>query len=113
MKGRIAALLLAAACMTAAGCGSEKNGDSAGVPETVALTLWGAAEDEALLQETIRTFEQEYQGQANFQITFEVQGESDCKDVLLSGLEAGADGFTFSDDPGSALAGGGAPPPAA
>lgn len=108
MKGRIAALLLAAACMTAAGCGNEKNSDSAGAPETVALTLWGAAEDEALLQETIRTFEQEYQGQANFQITFEVQGESDCKDVLLSGLEAGADVFTFADDQVSALAAAGA-----
>ncbi len=108
MKGRIAALLLAAGCMTAAGCGSEKNGDSAGVPETVALTLWGAAEDEALLQETIRTFEQEYQGQANFQITFEGQGEADCQDVLLSGLEAGADVFTFADDQVSALAAAGA-----
>ena len=108
MKGRIAALLLAAACMTAAGCGNEKNGDSAGVQETVALTLWGAAEDEALLQETIRTFEQEYQGQANFQITFEVQGESGCKDVLLGGLEAGADVFTFADDQVSALAAAGA-----
>ncbi len=108
MKGRIAALLLAAACMTAGGCGNDKTSDSAGVPETVALTLWGAAEDEALLQETIRTFEQEYQGQANFQITFEVQGESGCKDVLLGGLEAGADVFTFADDQVSALAAAGA-----
>lgn len=108
MKGRTAALLLAAFCMAAAGCGKKEEGVSAGAAETVELTLWGAAEDEALLRETIRTFEQEYQGQADFRITFAVQSESNCKDALLGGLEAGADVFTFADDQVSALAAAGA-----
>lgn len=108
MKGRIAALLLAAFCMAAAGCGKEEDSVSAGAMETVELTLWGAAEDETLLRETIRTFEQEYQGQADFRITFAVQGESGCKDALLGGLEAGADVFTFADDQVNALAAAGA-----
>lgn len=108
MKGRMVPLLLAAVCAVMVGCGNEKNDVSADVPKTVELRLWGAAEDEALLRETIRTFEQEYQGQADFQITFEVQGESGCKDILLSGLEAGADVFTFADDQVSALAAAGA-----
>lgn len=108
MKKKIIPILLAAICVTTTGCNNEKNDVSENVLKTVELKLWGAAEDEALLRETIRTFEQKYQEQANFQITFEVQGESTCKDILLRNLEAGADVFTFADDQVSALAAAGA-----
>lgn len=108
MKGRIIHILLIVICVITVGCGNEKNDASVDVPKTVELRLWGAAEDEELLKETIRTFEQEYQGQADFRIVFEAQGESSCKDILLSDLEAGADVFTFADDQVSALAAAGA-----
>ena len=49
-----------------------------------------------------------YEGQADFQISYEVQGESQCKDVLIGGLEEGADVFTFADDQVNALAAAGA-----
>ena len=44
-------------------------------PETVALTVWGAEEDEALLQEIIASFQARYAGEASFQITFQPQSE--------------------------------------
>lgn len=64
----------------------------------VELTVWGAEEDEALLTRIIEDFQTEYKGQANFHITFTAQSESNCKDVLMGDLEAGADVFAFADD---------------
>lgn len=64
----------------------------------VALMVWGAEEDQALLEQIIDGFLNEYQGQARFQITLAVQSESGCKDALMSDLEAGADVFAFADD---------------
>lgn len=66
--------------------------------DTVNLTVWGAEEDEELLRQIIDGFKAEYQGQANFQITYEPQSESHCMDALLEDLENGADVFTFADD---------------
>ena len=65
---------------------------------TVHLTVWGGAEDEELLRRIIETFEEEYRGQADFQITYEPQSESSVTDVLMADLEAGADVFAFADD---------------
>ena len=72
--------------------------------ETVELTVWGAEEDEELLQEIFVSFQNQYAGQADFRITYQAQSESNCKDVLLGDLEKGADVFAFADDQLSALA---------
>ncbi|MDE7339107.1 MAG: extracellular solute-binding protein [Lachnospiraceae bacterium] len=77
-------------------------------PQKVELVVWGAEEDTELMNRIIQSFQTNYQGQADFQISFEVQGESQCKDVLLGGLEDGADVFTFADDQLNALAAAGA-----
>ena len=74
------------------------------VRETVSLTVWGAEEDEALLQEIFASFQDHYAGQADFQITYQPQSESNCKDALLGSLEEGADVFAFADDQVAALA---------
>ncbi len=66
--------------------------------EDVELTVWGAEEDEALLKQIFESFQKEYQGQANFHITYAAQSESGCKDALMADLEHGADVFTFADD---------------
>ena len=98
-------LFLLAACRSQAPASEE----SRPVKETVALTVWGAEEDEALLQQIFASFKAHYAGQADFQITYQPQSESNCKDVLLGDLEGGADVFAFADDQVAALAG---PPPA-
>ena len=78
--------------------------ESLPVKETIALTVWGAEEDEALLEQIFASFQAHYAGQADFQITYQPQSESNCKDVLLGGLEDGADVFAFADDQVAALA---------
>lgn len=93
-----------------AGCGGRDQPADSSQPasETVALTVWGAEEDEALLQEIFASFQSQYAGQASFQITYQPQSESNCKDVLLGDLENGADVFAFADDQVAALAAAGA-----
>lgn len=68
------------------------------LPDTVALTVWGAEEDEELLRQIIDGFKAEYHGQADFEITYEPQSESHCMDALMENLEGGADVFAFADD---------------
>lgn len=108
-----------------AGCGtvSQNQAASGGVSEsgnageatseneetqTVELLLWGAQEDEELLSRIVDSFLEEYQGQADFSITFAVQGESTCKDALMTDLEGGADVFAFADDQFNTLVAAGA-----
>ena len=93
-----------------ASCGGRDQPADSSQPanETVALTVWGAEEDEALLQEIFSSFQSQYAGQASFQITYQPQSESNCKDVLLGDLENGADVFAFADDQVAALAAAGA-----
>ena len=95
------------------GCGSKGGSvpseeESASDSGPVALTVWGAEEDEELLRQIIDSFQEEYQGQADFQITYQPQSESHCMDALMADLENGADVFAFADDQLNALAAAGA-----
>ncbi len=65
------------------------------------------------MQQIFISFQAEYQGQANFYITYAPKSESACKDSLLEDLEQGADVFTFADDQLNALAAAGALEPLA
>ena len=93
--------------------GTEKQRTQADTEDTktVQLTVWGAKEDEKLMGQVIQGFLEYYKGKADFQISFAAQGESQCKDVLLGGLEEGADVFAFADDQLNALAAAGAVEP--
>ena len=110
MKRGVCRLFLCILCiLLLTGC--NKTEETAMVnkqPEKVELVVWGAEEDTELMNQIIQSFEANYQGQADFQISFEVQGESQCKDALIGGLEEGADVFTFADDQLNALAAAGA-----
>lgn len=66
--------------------------------DTIALTVWGAEEDEELLRQIIDGFQEKYRGQADFTITYEPQSESTCADAMLADPEQGADVFAFADD---------------
>ena len=103
-RGVLPLVLLGVLLLTA--CGKQVPPLTAGPvqEETIALTVWGAEEDEALLQEIFTSFQTHYAGQANFQITYQPQSESNCKDALLGNLEGGADVFAFADDQVAALA---------
>ena len=86
-------------------CGCGKNdrsvtseAEQAADSGTVALTVWGAEEDEELIGRMIDGFQEKYRGEADFVITFEPQSESHCTDALMGDLENGADVFAFADD---------------
>lgn len=92
------------ASLSACGRAPAPPADSRVENETVPLLVWGAEEDEALLQEIFASFQSRYAGEADFRITYQPQGESHCKDALLGELESGADVFAFADDQVAALA---------
>ena len=101
--------LLTAVLLTAGGSQEPAEEDAPeDTFETVELTVWGAEEDQELLQELCGSFQAHYAGQASFRITCQPQSESTCKDAMLGDLENGADVFTFADDQLSALAAAGA-----
>lgn len=116
MRKRICGLLLSILCVAAlTGCSRTEETDLTENTEKeltesskVELVVWGAEEDRELMNQIINSFRTNYQGQADFQISFEVQGESQCKDALIGGLEEGADVFTFADDQLNTLAAAGA-----
>ncbi|MCI9081017.1 MAG: extracellular solute-binding protein [Lachnospiraceae bacterium] len=110
MKKIVCSLLLGILCAASfTGCGRDPETDSVDAsPQKIEMVVWGAEEDAELMKRIIQDFQDKYQDQAEFRISFEVQGESQCKDVLLGGLEDGADVFTFADDQLNALAAAGA-----
>ena len=105
MKKYVFLLLSLGALLLLPACKDQTPPESA-VPEreTVDLTVWGAAEDETLLQEIFASFQSRYAGEADFRITFLPESEAHCKDALLGDLEGGADVFAFADDQVAALA---------
>ncbi len=110
MRKRMCGLFLGMLCTAVfTGCGlSEKAELEDTSKKKVEMVVWGAEEDTELMNKIIQSFISNHQGEADFQISFEVQGESQCKDVLIGGLEDGADVFTFADDQLNALAAAGA-----
>ncbi len=103
-------LILCALLLT--GCGNPTEAETiASSPETmvneetseenngvVQLKIWGAEEDQEMLKQMGESFKQEYAGQAQFELTFEVMAESDCKQSMLADVLNGADVFSFADD---------------
>lgn len=65
--------------------------------DTITLTVWGAEEDQSLLQELVAGFEAEY-SDYTFDISIGVESESTAKDTVLADVEAAADVFAFADD---------------
>lgn len=108
MKKKLLSTVLCVAMTAAmvAGCGSKTDdSNSAAATEsgatasdgTIALTVWGAEEDQSLLQEMVDSFEAANPDQ-KFDITIGVQSESTAKDTVLADVEAAADVYAFADD---------------
>ncbi len=106
MCKKITSFLLATALLSLllTGCGSSVSPDSptpsAESPKSgkVTLEVWGSEEDEALINEIIKSFKAEYSGQADFDITYEAHSEANCKDNVLGDVLNAPDVFTFADD---------------
>ena len=106
MKKKLVSVLLSAAMAATllAGCGggseepAEEGGAASGEKQTVALRLWGAEEDQALLQSLIDSFTEEYSDAANITVELGVESESTAKDTVLTDVEAAADVYAFASD---------------
>lgn len=115
MKKKLSALLLAFAMLfTLAACSSGSNpgsaapnnddnpqqtqsGSQGGSGETIALRVWGAEEDQALLKDLVEKFKAAYPDQT-FSIEIGVESESKAKDDILTDVTAAADVFAFACD---------------
>lgn len=104
----LAASVAAAMALSMVACGSKttnsgSNGNNNETPATtekedVSLVVWGAEEDQKMLQGMIDSFKEKYADQANFKIELGVQSESTAKDTILTDVEAAADVYAFADD---------------
>lgn len=81
---------------------------SAEETETVSLTVWGAEEDQTLLQELCDNFAAAYADYAVFDISIGVESESTAKDTVLTDVEAAADVYSFASDQLTSLVNAGA-----
>ena len=116
MKRKVLAMALisamAVSSFTACG-GTDDKGDAKGTEKTeapaekpappaekqdVALTMWGAEEDQAMLQKMVDEFKEEYKDYANFDIQLGVESESTAKDTVLKDPTAAADVYAFASD---------------
>ena len=109
-KKLLALALAGTMAMSAVGCGSSSNdsssssgsssstGSESTEKQTVELTLWGAEEDQELLQTMVDSFIAEYGDKADITITLGAESESTAKDTVLADVEAAADVFAFASD---------------
>ena len=66
--------------------------------QDVALRMWGAEEDQTMLQGMIDSFVANYADVANITVELGVQSEADTKDTVLTDIEAAADVYAFASD---------------
>ena len=60
--------------------------------------MWGAEEDQEMLQGMIDSFTAKYADYANFTIELGVESESTAKDTVLTDVEVAADVYAFASD---------------
>ena len=109
----IAGMLLASVL---SGCQNNSSGETPGstqgAEETTAsgvvqMTVWAEEDNFTMLNGMIESFKKEYAGQAEFEITLEIQSDSKVRDVILGDVHTAPDVFHFPDDQLNSLIAGG------
>lgn len=120
MKKRLLVGLLTAALGASllTGCGgtTQSGGNSSDLQQSseqvddglVTLKVWAEGANHDMLGEMIASFEQEYAGQAQFDIQVEESADADARDKVLGDIHNAADVFPFADDQLSSLVAAGA-----
>lgn len=120
MKKRLLVGLLTAALGASllTGCGgtTQSGGNSSDLQQSseqvddglVTLKVWAEGANHDMLGEMIASFEQEYAGQAQFDIQIEESADADARDKVLGDIHNAADVFPFADDQLSSLVAAGA-----
>ena len=94
---KVLALMLSLILMLAAVSCSGNGGGTASADGAVTLKVWGAQEDQALLQKMIDSFKAANKD-VKYEISLGVVGEADAQARLLEDISAAADVFAFPDD---------------
>ena len=111
-KSRLLAIMIAilTLCLALVACNGNNPGDNSNDnqnKEKVTLTVWGSAEDQAMLKEMCEAY-----AAANpdkeYKFLFGVQGEGDAADKVLNDVTSGPDVFSFASDQINKLIAGGA-----
>ena len=82
--------------------GGTTAAQSGGSHKKVALTLWGAADDQKLLRELCDSFEKQYKD-SDVSVNIRVNGEDVACDEALKDIDAAADVFAIANDQLGAL----------
>lgn len=95
------------------GCGTEPaveqtETQAETTDNTVKLTIWGAENDQDILNQMVETFKEKYKGEAKFDIAVGACEEAEARETILSDIEGAADVFAFADDQLNALVAAGA-----
>lgn len=99
MKKRGVAMVLSAVLAVTGAVGSANvMAAEDGEKQTVALRMWGAEEDQELLQTLIDSFVEEYSDAADITVELGVESESTAKDTVLTDPTAAADVYAFASD---------------
>lgn len=116
MKKLVALLMTATMVFSLAACGDKTGnqgsnsgntdasgsanvgGAPSGEKQDVSLRIWGAEEDQKMLQGMIDSFKEEYKDYANFDIQLGVESESTARDTVLTDIQAAADVYAFASD---------------
>lgn len=77
---------------------TEEKTEAPAEKQDVSLRLWGAEEDQTMLQGMIESFKANYADVANITIELGVESESTAKDTVLTDIEAAADVYAFASD---------------
>jgi len=76
----------------------DKQANASGDKQKVALRMWGAEEDQALLRDMIASFTSHYADVADITVELGVESEATAREVVLTDIEAAADVFVFASD---------------
>lgn len=114
MKKLVALMMAATMAFSLAACGNSDGGGSSTTPaggdgntqqaqvpaekQNVSLRMWGAEEDQTMLQGMIDSFIAEYADYANITVELGVESEADAKDDVLVDIGAAADVYAFASD---------------
>ena len=84
---------------------ADKSADS--TDKVVSLKVWTEKNSVDVMNKMLDSFKEQYKDEAQFDITIEVQADSQVRDVMLTDVHNGADVFSFPDDQIISLTAGG------
>ena len=104
--GLISSIVLSG-CGKAGITGGSIDESAGGTDKVVSLKVWTEKDGLDVMNKMLDSFKEQYKDEAEFDITVEIQADSQVRDVMLTDVHNGADVFSFPDDQIISLTAGG------